>query len=95
MSLIITGMILLAGCDEHQKDINQAQLRWEQNSAAVNLKIVDNLIEQGRFDEAQKTIDKYGKSHAIVADLETVFFDFLSTFFFQMNSFLLSKTSIP
>ena len=30
---------------------------------------------EGRFDEAQKTIDKYGKSHAIVADLETVFFE--------------------
>ena len=32
-------------------------------------------MADGRFDEAQKTIDKYGKTHAIVADLETVFFE--------------------
>ncbi len=30
---------------------------------------------EGRFDEAQKTIDKFGKTHAIVADLETAFFE--------------------
>lgn len=40
----------------------------------LNYKFPDPLAE-GRFDEAQKTIDKYGKTHAIVADLETVFFE--------------------
>jgi len=39
-----------------------------------NYKFPDPLAD-GRFDEAQKTIDKYDKTHAIVADLETVFFE--------------------
>ena len=39
-----------------------------------NYKFPDPLAE-GRFTEAQKTIDKYGKSHGIVADLETIFFE--------------------
>lgn len=39
-----------------------------------NYKFPDPLAE-GRFDEAQKTIDKYSKSHAVVADIETVFFE--------------------
>ena len=32
-------------------------------------------LSEGRFGEAQKTIDKFNKTHAIVADLETVFFE--------------------
>ena len=47
---------------------------------ACNVQDVNNYnfpdpLAEGRFDEAQKTIDKYCKTHAVVADLETVFFE--------------------
>lgn len=34
-----------------------------------------NPLSDGRWNEAQKTIQKYGKSHGIIADLETTLFE--------------------
>ena len=47
---------------------------------ATTVEDIDNYdwpdpFAEGRFDEAQKTIDKYGDKYAIVADLETAFFE--------------------
>lgn len=49
----------------------------EQASTAEDIQVYDfpDPFAAGRFDEAKKTIDKYGRDYAIVADLETSFFE--------------------
>jgi tetratricopeptide (TPR) repeat protein len=76
VSLIAAGMILLTGCDEHKKNQNQAKLRWEENSAMTNLKVVDSLMERGNYNEAEKKVTQalkakpsFGYAHMLMGKI--------------------------
>lgn len=56
VAAVLSGM--LAGCDTQSQNKQAAIQRWDISTAQAKIKTIDSLIENGRIDEARRTLEK-------------------------------------